>query len=1809
MKKVTVVLVTALAVGSLGFLIKVPDIQQPTIKTSSMGWIHMQKLLLPLFDNVCEESADPTIVRLAQEFTLDSIADKYTDPEMVNNLKKLYSVNGQLQKGEIFTELNQDHMFEFQLLYDVLYNAQTFDTFYKTAAWARQNVNCGLFVNAIYLAILKRRDTEKITVPAPYELLPHYFIRQDVIIKASSLLAGEDVPVSDGIVNEGNSYILDANYTCNMDASGESKLAYFHEDVGLNTYYFLKRIQYAPWFNTEDVNSNHAEFMYHFMKQLNARYNLERYSNGLTILEKFDWSTCNVDSYDPMLVFSNGQGFTPRLSGLDITGLNILQNIEDNIIKIVPTMVQNGYTKSQIISKLMNLLVTNLENYESVARRFFGGVATENRSVLAHYMTSLRDPVSWKIIKKIVDVVDEALKSLPGYIRNELYFPGVQILNVEVKKVNTMFEPFKFEVTDALRTSIDRPMFDVNVVESRLNHKPFTLKLNISSLVSQKGLVKIYLGPKILPGEFAAKKDLFMLLDSFECNLKIGSNVISRTSNAIERTSEDFISLKVLRKLVEDAEFGLDVKPLNSLENLSGFPSRLLLPKGTPEGLPMELLIFVAPYVKVTAAGINVTPKTEFNSATLSPGYPFDLNLDDKLFISLPNVLVKDIIITHKDSSGANKGEYDGSKKWDGSGKPNTYGPKREPFDYNLKKTQYGKSQDYEPAKDDHATIPAKLSDEVVTDNVQVTKDYDVDGQSDLNPEAEDGFYMLSKEPYALRLRSSPYEKYDYEARKQKYNYEEKRNKYTTRNEEKRTKYYNRYILDRTPKPDEDKLEDKININEKINRNFGTLTVEDDNSNNIESVADLHPKTTWGNNIGETDDKRVIPINEPASTSNILAPAVAVLYHLEFANTVWKPYHNIHIERLERIQRKFLKTLDFRTGHTHMSPHYYTKYSSEFPVDVSATVQNTRGFWRSEPGKPVTGYMPIPHQTLDTDDDQKMAMLRKAFQMFDTTKSGYIDVLKISTILNTMGQLFDDSELQALIDENDPETSGKINFDGFCNIASHFLEEEDAEAMQQELKEAFRLYDREGNGYITTSTLKEILAALDDKLSNSDLDGIIAEIDTDGSGTVDFDATYNNTRVKAMDIHTSKEILATLGHKLNNLGSMVRRELNRRGKMFLWILLLVTTTASAPAEEYGAIVNEGEFADDASIMKIVPSGFSPQKNDYFIKPALAEVVSKDKSTYKRMLDILKKGHTSLGLTFNIYDDNMREATVALYRLLLDVDDDKFDVIERWARVNINKDMFDYAWRLASLYGNKFKKEEMLPPFIKKPNHFVNSETMWKAMHLKLGNGMFNEEDAKLNQYYRSDDVLFINTNYSGWNLPQNGCDREINYLKEDIALNSYYHGVHLLHPFWMSNDDLDLLNPRHAEHYYFTHKQLMARYQLEKEHLNKDCNETCDINQNSYNSYLMHDYGLPFPIKSSNKEWNDGRARLKSIDIAIRECISRGLLVDSNGTTVPMAGEYNIDLLSKLVRANLDSLKSVKIIRSIYGYGGNGYPIDWYNPAPSVMHFPHTSLRDQTYWHLLKSLMEYFTEYKKTLDSLDLSQYQNKNFAIIDNRFSNITTYFEYYKFSLNKGLGGGNLQSPLVFAARQRRLNHLPFMLNFTLDSTTESDVIVRLFLGPLCNAKDCWQMYDRFFELDAYRTQVKQGLNVISWSSETSDKFSSDDYYNMETSDKKNNKFNLFKFPKNLVIPKGQEQGLNLTLFIMITHAEKSSSEEVAPISNYYSQVLHEVDKKPLGFPFHRQVIAQDECFENCKFYNVTIYHKASPVDSSGYFSSNLY
>ncbi|KAK6625523.1 hypothetical protein RUM43_005822 [Polyplax serrata] len=133
------------------------------------------------------------------------------------------------------------------------------------------------------------------------------------------------------------------------------------------------------------------------------------------------------------------------------------------------------------------------------------------------------------------------------------------------------------------------------------------------------------------------------------------------------------------------------------------------------------------------------------------------------------------------------------------------------------------------------------------------------------------------------------------------------------------------------------------------------------------------------------------------------------------------------------------------------------------------------------------------------------SMLKKAFDAFDQEKRGCISVNMVGTILSMLGHALTESMLADVIAEVDADQSGELEFPEFCTLAARFLVEEDAEAMQQELKEAFRLYDKEGNGYITTKVLREILRELDEKITNEELDMMISEIDSDGSGTVDFD--------------------------------------------------------------------------------------------------------------------------------------------------------------------------------------------------------------------------------------------------------------------------------------------------------------------------------------------------------------------------------------------------------------------------------------------------------------------------------------------------------------------------------------------------------------------------------------------------------------------------------------------------------------------------------------------------------------------------------
>ncbi|XP_022123009.2 hexamerin isoform X2 [Pieris rapae] len=732
MKLLTIILLAGLCASTFGYLIKVPT--TPTKpRIAPIGWVNIQKRMLPLFDNICEDSSDPTIVKLSNEFAFD--AADFLETEVIEKLQSFKSSKGLLAKGEIFSETIDEHFNEFRLVYNVLYNAKDFDIFYKVACWARQNVNCGIFINAIYLAIMTRKDTEKLSIPAPYELIPNYFIRKDFIIQAASLISEKDISLSDNIREDGNTFIVDANYT-DYESSEEAALSYFHEDVGLNSYFYLTTLKNLPWVDTEfQRNVRYGEYIYHFMKQLIIRYDLERYSNDLYETDGINWDDMEVTRYDPMLMYSNGNDFTSRqgISSQDV--ITSLKDIENNIATTVTHLRDGGFNKAAILRHVMDIMLFNDNSYINLAiKTMTNDISTKSSlSALNHCMTKLRDPIFWRIIKKMVDIVSNSLKVLPGYTKNQLYFPGVQIMNVDVKKAMTSFDPYVFDVTDALKYGDQDLNFQIKINQGRLNHKPFAIKVNVSSLVVQKGIMKLYLGPKVTLGEIRENKNLFMLLDSFEINLKRGSNLITRTSDEINNISDDFVPLRTVHKNVIDSEFGIDALPLNSVRSQIGFPSRLILPKGSSDGLPFQLFAFVAPYIKATPGGSKANIQLNYD-AIFSPGYPFDLDIDIQELFNLPNTLLKDITITHKTESkpGTYGSGYNREKKWDmvddnimdydipsdplALGVRPEFTKKKDTFDYKSRKGQYGKKDKYTIDKSDPIT-------KVPEDTVEFTKD------------------------------------------------------------------------------------------------------------------------------------------------------------------------------------------------------------------------------------------------------------------------------------------------------------------------------------------------------------------------------------------------------------------------------------------------------------------------------------------------------------------------------------------------------------------------------------------------------------------------------------------------------------------------------------------------------------------------------------------------------------------------------------------------------------------------------------------------------------------------------------------------------------------------------------------------------------------------------------------------------------------------------------------------------------------------------------------------------------------------------
>merc|ERR1712007_351677 len=88
------------------------------------------------------------------------------------------------------------------------------------------------------------------------------------------------------------------------------------------------------------------------------------------------------------------------------------------------------------------------------------------------------------------------------------------------------------------------------------------------------------------------------------------------------------------------------------------------------------------------------------------------------------------------------------------------------------------------------------------------------------------------------------------------------------------------------------------------------------------------------------------------------------------------------------------------------------------------------------------------------------------------------------------------------ISEVDADYNGVVDFNEFLTMMVRKMKDTDSE---EEIKEAFRVFDKDGNGFISAAELRHVMTNLGEKLSDQEVEEMIREADTDGDGQINYD--------------------------------------------------------------------------------------------------------------------------------------------------------------------------------------------------------------------------------------------------------------------------------------------------------------------------------------------------------------------------------------------------------------------------------------------------------------------------------------------------------------------------------------------------------------------------------------------------------------------------------------------------------------------------------------------------------------------------------
>ena len=124
---------------------------------------------------------------------------------------------------------------------------------------------------------------------------------------------------------------------------------------------------------------------------------------------------------------------------------------------------------------------------------------------------------------------------------------------------------------------------------------------------------------------------------------------------------------------------------------------------------------------------------------------------------------------------------------------------------------------------------------------------------------------------------------------------------------------------------------------------------------------------------------------------------------------------------------------------------------------------------------------------------EQISEFKEAFSLFDKHGNNTVAVSDLGVIMRSLGYNPTEADLQDMINQDDDT----IDFNKFKKIMGNMMNEG---ANEEELREAFRAFDKDGGGRISAVELRHVMTNLGEKLKDEEVDELFAEagIETEG---------------------------------------------------------------------------------------------------------------------------------------------------------------------------------------------------------------------------------------------------------------------------------------------------------------------------------------------------------------------------------------------------------------------------------------------------------------------------------------------------------------------------------------------------------------------------------------------------------------------------------------------------------------------------------------------------------------------------------------